>query len=164
MAQMIKNLPAMWETLVRSLGWEDPLEKGMALNSNILAWRIHGQRSLADYSPWSRKELDTTEQLTLSLAFSLRILDRKDSSLPKIYIWVIIPCVTSLRTPWITMGRRWRGKDFVEQFLVCLHWASHSSLVSHPSLPIHFASWGDHCGPIHPTEKFILVAMLAWPF
>ena len=37
MAQMIKNLPAMWETLVRSLGWEDPLEKGMALNSNILA-------------------------------------------------------------------------------------------------------------------------------
>ena len=86
MAQMIKNLPAMWETLVRSLGWEDPLEKGMALNSNILAWRIHGQRSLADYSPWSRKELDTTEQLTLSLSFSLRILDRKDSSLPKIYI------------------------------------------------------------------------------
>ena len=38
--QMIKNLPAMQETWVRSLGWEDPLEEGMATHSNILAWRI----------------------------------------------------------------------------------------------------------------------------
>ena len=39
-AQMVKNLPAMWEIWVRSLGWEDPLEKEMATQSNILAWRI----------------------------------------------------------------------------------------------------------------------------
>ena len=39
-AQMVKNLLAMWETWVRSLGFEDPLEKGMATHSNILAWRI----------------------------------------------------------------------------------------------------------------------------
>ena len=39
-AQMVKNLPAMWETQVRSLGQEDPLEKGMANHSSILAWRI----------------------------------------------------------------------------------------------------------------------------
>ena len=38
--QMVKNLPAMWETWVRSLGWEDPLEEGMAIPSSILAWRI----------------------------------------------------------------------------------------------------------------------------
>ena len=37
---MVKNLPAMWETLVRSLGWEDLLEKGTAAHSSILAWRI----------------------------------------------------------------------------------------------------------------------------
>ena len=37
---MIKNPPAMWETWVRSQGWEDPLEKGMAIYSSILAWRI----------------------------------------------------------------------------------------------------------------------------
>ena len=36
-AQTVKNLPAMWETWVRSLGWEDPLEKGKATNSNTLA-------------------------------------------------------------------------------------------------------------------------------
>jgi len=37
---MVKNLPVMQETRVRSLGWEDPVEKGMAIHSSILAWRI----------------------------------------------------------------------------------------------------------------------------
>ena len=41
-AQMVKNLPAMQETQVRSLGWEDPLGKGMAAHSSILAWRMPG--------------------------------------------------------------------------------------------------------------------------
>ena len=40
MAQMVKNPPAMWETWVRSLAWEEPLEKGRATDSSILAWRI----------------------------------------------------------------------------------------------------------------------------
>ena len=40
MAQVVKNLPAMWETWVQSLGWEDPLEKGLATHSSIFAWRI----------------------------------------------------------------------------------------------------------------------------
>ena len=39
-AQMVKRLPAVWETLVRSLGWEDPLEKEMATHSSTLAWKI----------------------------------------------------------------------------------------------------------------------------
>ena len=38
--QMVRNLPAVWETWVQFLGWEDPLEKGMATQSSILAWRI----------------------------------------------------------------------------------------------------------------------------
>ena len=42
MAQKVNNLPAMEETRVRSLDWEDPLEKGMATHANILAWRIPG--------------------------------------------------------------------------------------------------------------------------
>ena len=41
-AQTVKNLPAMWETWVRALGQEDPLEKEMATHSSILAWKIHG--------------------------------------------------------------------------------------------------------------------------
>ena len=55
-AQLVKNLTAVQETQVCSLGWEDPLEKEMATHSSILAWRIHGQRSLAVYTPWRRKE------------------------------------------------------------------------------------------------------------
>ena len=43
-AQMVKNLPAMRETWVQFLGWEDPLEEGMATHSNILAWRISMDR------------------------------------------------------------------------------------------------------------------------
>ena len=39
-AQLVKNLPAMWETWVRSLGWEDPLEEETVPHSSILAWRI----------------------------------------------------------------------------------------------------------------------------
>ena len=63
-AQMVKNQPAIRDTQVRSLGWEVPLDKGMATHSGILAWKSHGQKSLAGYSSWSHKELDMTEQLS----------------------------------------------------------------------------------------------------
>ena len=51
MAQSVKNLPAVQETWFQSLGGEDPLEKGMATHSSILAGESHGQRSLEGYSP-----------------------------------------------------------------------------------------------------------------
>ena len=44
--QLVKNLPVMQETWVQSLGWEDPLEEGMATHSSVLAWRFNGQRRL----------------------------------------------------------------------------------------------------------------------
>ena len=60
--QMVKHLPAIWEPWVRSLGWEDPLEKAMAI-SNILAWKTPYMEEPGVYSPRGCKELDTTEQL-----------------------------------------------------------------------------------------------------
>ena len=54
MAQLVKNPPVMGETWVQSLGWEDPLEKGMTTHSSIFAW------SLASYDFWDHKELDKT--------------------------------------------------------------------------------------------------------
>ena len=60
-AQMVKCLPAMQETWVRSLGWEDPLEKEMATQSSTLAGKSYGRRNLVGYNPRDRKELDTTE-------------------------------------------------------------------------------------------------------
>ena len=57
--QLVKNPPAMHEAWVQSLGWADPLKKGKATPSSILAWRIPWT-----VYPWGHKELDTTETLT----------------------------------------------------------------------------------------------------
>ena len=73
-AQMVKNLPAMWEIQVQSLGWEDPLEKKWQPTPVFLPGEFHGQRRLVGYSPWGRKESDMTEQLTLSFSLSYYIL------------------------------------------------------------------------------------------
>ena len=60
-AQSIKNLPAVQETRVRSLGWEDPLEKEMATHSSILAWKIPWTEEPGGLNPWGSKESVTTE-------------------------------------------------------------------------------------------------------
>ena len=71
---MVKNPPAMQETWVQSLGWEDPLEEGMATYSSILAWKNpQGQRSLVGYSPRCRQELDTTEWLSIHTHIHTRL-------------------------------------------------------------------------------------------
>ena len=60
--QRVKRLPAMQETRVRSLGWEDPLEKEMATHSSILAWRIPGMGEPGGLPRvWGCTESDTTE-------------------------------------------------------------------------------------------------------
>ena len=67
MAQIVKRLPAMQKTQVRSLGWEDPLEEELATHSSILTWRIQWTEEPIGLRSWGHKELDMTEQLTLSL-------------------------------------------------------------------------------------------------
>ena len=52
---MVKSLPAVWETRVRSLDWEDPLVKEMATHSSILAWKIPRMEEPCRYSPWGAK-------------------------------------------------------------------------------------------------------------
>ena len=66
-AQMVKNLPAMWETWVQSLGWEDALEKGMATHSSILAWRILWTEEPGGVQSMGSQR-DTTEWISLSLS------------------------------------------------------------------------------------------------
>ena len=65
MAELVKNPPAMQETWVLPLGWEDPLEKGKATYSSILTWRIQAPWL---YSSWGHKESEATDQLSLSLS------------------------------------------------------------------------------------------------
>ena len=62
---MLKNLPTMQKTQVRSPGWEDPLEKGMTAYYRIIAWRTPWAEEPGGYSPADCKESNTTEQLTL---------------------------------------------------------------------------------------------------
>ena len=65
---MVKNLSAIEENRVQSLGWEDPLEKGMATYFSILAWKIPWAEEPGGlHSPWGPKELDMTERLTFVL-------------------------------------------------------------------------------------------------
>ena len=61
---MVKNLPAIQETRVQSLGREDPLEKEMATHSSIFSWKILWTEEPSYYSPWGHEQLDMTEQLT----------------------------------------------------------------------------------------------------
>ena len=69
--QIIKNSPAMQEIWIWSLGWEDPLEKGMATHSSILAWRIPWTEEPGGLQSMGCKELKTTEWLTLLLSLVL---------------------------------------------------------------------------------------------
>ena len=62
---MVKNLPAMWETQVQSLGREDLLEKGMATHSSILVCEISWIEEPGGLQSWGCKEFDMTERLTL---------------------------------------------------------------------------------------------------
>ena len=62
MAQMVKNLPAVQETWIQSLSWEDLLEKRMAYHSSILAWRIPWTEETGR-SPWGCKKSDTTHPI-----------------------------------------------------------------------------------------------------
>ena len=91
MAQLVKNLPAVRETWVQSLGWEDPLEKGKATHSSILALKIPWT------SPWGPKELDTTERLSFSLSLS-----RPDCSGGLAFLWWEFLC-GNLNLQWLLL-------------------------------------------------------------
>ena len=79
MAQTVKRLSTMQETRVQSLGWEDPLEKEMAIHSSAIAWKSYGQRSLVGYSPWGHKESDTTERLHFPFLFLIGLAGKESS-------------------------------------------------------------------------------------
>ena len=67
MALKVKNPPAMQETWIRSLGWEDPLEEGMATHSSVLAWRILWTEEPGELESMGSQRVGQTERLTLSL-------------------------------------------------------------------------------------------------
>ena len=95
-AQGLKNLPAVQDTLVWSLGWEEPLEEEMATHSSILAWRIPWTEEATVHS----KESDTTEQLTFWLWLNLLIND--------ILLWEGKPL-------WLWAGNLWGQPSYISE-------------------------------------------------
>ena len=77
---MVKNPPAMQETWVRSLGWEDPREGMATYSSYSCLENRHGQRSLVGYNPWGRKESDITERLSTAPGSKMDSVYSLDSS------------------------------------------------------------------------------------
>ena len=100
----------MPETKVRSLSWEDPLEKGMATHSSILAWRIPWTEELGGLcSPWGGKELDTTEALSIHGKFLfLYIISSFLKMAPKYVSLHSCNCVILWATIDLKMGRLFR--------------------------------------------------------
>ena len=89
-AQMVKNLHAMRETWVRSLGWEDPLEKGITTHSSILAWRLHGQRSLGTVHKLGQEPSLLTGRQSAQRP-SLKPCPHIQSKGPTFPLWLLLP-------------------------------------------------------------------------
>ena len=99
-AQLVKNLPAVWENWVWSLGWEDPQEKEMATHSSILAWRIPWTEELGGLQSTGRKESDMTERLH----FHFHKLQRGKFKIHAMFLvkkMQIIKCISSCINVWI---------------------------------------------------------------
>ena len=80
-AQMVKRLSTMRETLVRSLGWEDPWRRKWQPTPVLLPGKSHGWRSLVGYSPWGHRESDTTERLHSTFILIIRAVAAAAKSL-----------------------------------------------------------------------------------
>ena len=131
-AQMVRNPPSMQDTWVLSLGWEDPLEEGMATLSSILSClkNPHGQRSLAGYHPWSGKELDMTEWQRIAQYWELMLIlveSQMLSTLPS------TKCVFNTLQP-VTKWRecQWKWKSLSRVRLFAILWTIQSMKFSGP--------------------------------
>ena len=124
-AQRVKNLSAMWEMGVQSLGWGDLLEKRMAACTPVfLPGVFHGQRSLVGYSPWSHKELDMTERLTLSKDGGRRAIPTLPHTHTHTHTWSkrmpsFCPQEESNHNCVHTLGRCFHLSDICDEWCIC---------------------------------------------
>ena len=161
-AQTVKNLPAVWEIGVRSLGRED-LEKGMATHSSIPAWRIPWtEEPSGGYSVWTEepcgghKELDTTKRLTVSLHFSL-FWNWGSWSHQRVHALVRPPPIRSSKKLF------WGGRDYLT-VVQCTRgnvWLQFPNLSSPHHFPAHpelnsrcTAEWKSHFLPPGQARNF----------
>ena len=126
--QTVKNPPAMGETWVQSLGWEDPLEKDMATHSSILAWRLPWTEEPGGYNPLGRKESDMPEWLSPAQLSKIIVTVLKDSASDPLMMKVCNRVVQigenrSSQRPQISLGERakkepWRPANFIASNII----------------------------------------------
>ena len=148
LAQQAKNLPAMQEMWVRSLGWEVPLEEGMATHSSILAWRMPWTEE-PGHSSQGWKELDTTATL-------LNFLEVQGSGICQHVLLKVTTCYCIINI----LPLRKRPLQTLVQFSCChiqlLNWSTPSFPVHHqfPELAQTHVHWvGDAIQPSHPLSS-----------
>ena len=124
----------MWETWVWLLSWEDLLEKGMAIHSVLLPRKLHGWRSLVSYSPWGRKELDTTERLSThstkcavlwAVVCSTRLCNITTSDFRKLSSPPRKPCTYKQSFPISSPASPWQSRINCLSLQICLFWTCH---------------------------------------
>ena len=139
-AQLVKNLPAMWETWVQSLGWEDPLEKGKATHSSILAWRIPWTISKSHSSSkfqshfWTSLVAQTVKHLPTKWETWVRSLGREDSLEKEM---ATHSSILAWNIPWMEEPGRLRSMGLQR---VRHNWATSPYLTS-PWMHIKFNQW-----------------------
>ena len=130
----------MQETWVRSLGWEDPLERKWQPTPVFLPGEPHGKRSLVGSSPWGRKELDTTERL---------------STISFYCCWSLRTTWSWLCTPWILTDRRWH-------VLICGRILSRTMPLQFSFLKWPWAYWTALCSDASLLGLSKFVSLLAF--
>ena len=137
---MVKNLPAVWETQVRSLGQKIPWKRTCPPTPVFLPGEFHGQRSLVAYNPWDHKESDTTKWLTLRLAGIEKLY------LKRRFLWVNV----GLNTIWNKVEH-----SCFQQYSACRLYANKLC-----TLPIE--EFRKHVFQNYLTMKYIFSVSLSW--
>ena len=169
MAQTVKSLSAIQKIRVWSLGQEDPLEKEMATHSNILAWKIP-LKSLAGYSPWGRRESDTTERpsiyTTPSVSRHMHGHIPREKHIEKLLCPYVNPVERLLRGPFCSCEHR--GSESWDLLLVLVWTGWGPRLTIQPPVMLERAPWRPHQvgrkSPRHLESPLVVVPGIAYTF
>ena len=164
--QMLKHLPAMQETWVRSLGWEDPLEKEMATHSSILAWKIPWMEKPGRLQSMELQRVGHDWVASLSFFYGLHRIKLTDIQLRDYIMWNLQTCLTSSPRD---IYRNAKGNDYVLNLKVIIqaldeHTQTMAALMS-PCSKLHhswahetasLSSWGFHGRAYceHPWQEY----------
>ena len=146
-SQTVNNLPAMQETQVQSRVGKIPRRRGWLPSPVFLLWEFHGQRNLAGYSPWGRKESDTTDRLTLSSSQSVFVksmsewIKCRQLNLTCFYLWKRVKLLlVSQKLQYYYLKHSHCINTY--KHIIILHWACMKLQINSMQMPWNFCNKG----------------------